>query len=72
MLPARSDALRRGAPPAVIPVQVVRLDPATGAVIWSSFAIRTHVLLDPATGTTVVPAPPVPSHEEYPPGATGR
>jgi len=45
-------AVWRGTPPALIPLRVVELNPATGAVIWSSFALRTHVVLDPATGST--------------------
>jgi hypothetical protein len=41
--------------PAVLPVRVVVLDPASGAVIWSSVALPAHVVLDPATGTVVPP-----------------
>lgn len=55
MLSANSHAVRRGTPPAVIPVRVVELNPATGAVIWSSFAFPTHIVLDPATGRTIPP-----------------
>lgn len=55
VLSASSHPMRRETPPAVIPVRVVELNPATGAVIWSSFALRTHVVLDPATGSTVSP-----------------
>ncbi len=40
-------------PPAVLPVRVVVLDPASGAVIWSSVTMPTHVVLDPATGRPV-------------------
>jgi hypothetical protein len=64
VIPAHSHASRSGAPPAVIPVVVVRLNPAIGAVIWSSFAVRAQVVIDPATGRTVSPptssvAPPL-------------
>jgi len=56
VLSAGVPAVRRGTPPAVIPLRVVELNPATGAVIWSSSALRTQVVLDPATGSTV-PSP---------------
>ena len=56
MLTASSHPTPRGTPPAVLPVRVVELNPATGAVIWSSSALRTQVVLDPATGSTV-PSP---------------
>jgi hypothetical protein len=42
-------------PPAVLPVRVVVLNPASGAVIWSSVTLPTHVVLDPATGKVVSP-----------------
>jgi hypothetical protein len=41
--------------PATIPARVVVLDPANGAVIWSSVTLPTHVVLDPATGKLVSP-----------------
>ena len=40
-------------PPAVLPVRVVVLNPASGAVVWSSMALPTHLVLDPATGKHV-------------------
>ena len=46
----RRTAVRR---PAVLPVRVAALNPANGAVIWSSVALPTRVVLDPATGTDV-------------------
>jgi hypothetical protein len=47
---------RSAAPrPAVLPVRVVVLDPANGAVVWSTVALPTHVVLDPATGKVVSP-----------------
>ena len=39
--------------PAVLPVRVVALDPASGAVVWSSITVATHVVVDPATGRPV-------------------
>ncbi|HEY5383996.1 MAG TPA: hypothetical protein VIJ56_02095 [Acidimicrobiales bacterium] len=41
--------------PATFPARVVVLDPANGAVIWSSVALPTHVVIDPATGKIVSP-----------------
>ena len=43
-------------PPAVLPVRVVVLNPASGAVTWSSIAVPTHLVLDPATGKDVTAA----------------
>ena len=37
-------------PPVVLPVRVVVLDPANGAVIWSTVAMPRNMVLDPATG----------------------
>ena len=56
LLAPNSHPMRRGTPPAVLPVREVELNPATGAVIWSSVALPTQVVLDPATGSTV-PSP---------------
>ena len=44
-------------PPARRPVRVVVLDPASGTVVWSSIALPTHVVLDPATGKEVTAGP---------------
>jgi hypothetical protein len=44
-------------PPAVLPVRVVVLNPASGAVIWSSMALPTHLVIDPATGKEVTAGP---------------
>lgn len=40
-------------PPAVLPVRVVVVNPASGAVIWGTMALPMHVVLDPATGKPV-------------------
>jgi hypothetical protein len=39
--------------PVVLPVRVVVLDPANGAVIWSTVATPRHMVLDPATGRAI-------------------
>jgi hypothetical protein len=39
--------------PAVLPVRMVVLNPASGAVMWSTIALPMHVVLDPATGKPV-------------------
>jgi hypothetical protein len=39
--------------PAVLPVRVMVLNPTNGAVIWSSVALPTRVVVDPATGKEV-------------------
>jgi hypothetical protein len=39
--------------PVVLPVRVIVLDPANGAVIWSTVAMPRHMVLDPATGRAV-------------------
>jgi hypothetical protein len=54
---APTDQGRSAAPrPAVLPVRVVVLNPANGAVIWSSVSVPRHVVLDPATGRPVTAA----------------
>jgi hypothetical protein len=48
-------------PPVTIPARVVVLDPTSGAVIWSSVTLPTHVVLDPSTGKVVSPVTAGPS-----------
>ena len=36
--------------PVVLPVRVVDLDPANGAVIWSTVAVPRNMVLDPTNG----------------------
>jgi hypothetical protein len=44
--------------PAVITVHEAVLNPATGAVIWSTGISPTRVVVDPLSGVTVSPAAP--------------
>ena len=44
----------RTAQPAVLPVRVVVLNPASGAVVWSSVALPRRVVLNPATGAAIM------------------
>jgi hypothetical protein len=55
VLSVGSLAMPRATAPPVIPVRVVVLNPASGAVTWSSVPLPTHLVLDPATGRVVSP-----------------
>ncbi len=58
----------------MITLQVVVLNPSTGAVTWSSFAVPTVVVLNPVTGavtpTGSLPPESVPGGHDQ--GAAGR